>query len=76
MPHTMTKAAAVKLFRALVLPQLRTRYEADGIPDYPARSEAWNNWTDELCKTGQITAEQYDTWTHPADCVAPWERVG
>lgn len=76
MPHTMTKNAAVKLFRAMVLPEVRRRYEGDGVPDYIARSEAWNDWTDELCKSGQITPEQYDTWTHPPECVAPWERVG
>ena len=39
-----------------------------GIPqgDWPARSEAWNNYTDMLCKDGQITSKQYETWAHPA----------
>lgn len=27
--------------------------------------EAWNNFTDGLCKDGQITTKQYNTWTNP-----------
>ncbi len=33
--------------------------------DYVAKREAWNNWTDALCKDGQITSWQYDNWTQP-----------
>lgn len=33
--------------------------------DTIARAEAWNNFTDELCKSRRISAKQYDTWTHP-----------
>jgi hypothetical protein len=33
--------------------------------DSSARAEAWNNYTDALCKGGAITTRQYETWTHP-----------
>ena len=52
----MTKAEALKLFR-----------EIDNSPkgDVVWRREAWNNFTDALCKDRQITSKQYDTWTNP-----------
>ena len=28
--------------------------------DYVAKREAWNNWTDALCKDGKITSWQYE----------------
>ena len=33
--------------------------------DKPCLREAWNNFTDGLCKSGQITMRQYETWQHP-----------
>ena len=27
--------------------------------------ENWNNFTDSLCKRGEITDRQYNTWTNP-----------
>lgn len=33
--------------------------------DYVAKREAWNNWTDGLCKDGQITSWQYENWDQP-----------
>jgi hypothetical protein len=27
--------------------------------------ENWNNFTDDLCKSGEITTKQYETWTNP-----------
>jgi len=52
----MTKAEALKMFR-----------EIDSSPrgDVVWRREAWNNFTDALCKDRQITNHQYDTWTNP-----------
>ena len=52
----MTKAEALKLFR-----------EIDNSPkgDTVWRREAWNNFTDALCKNRQITSRQYDTWVNP-----------
>ena len=70
----LTKREAEARFREEIMPGIRDAYEQDGIPDYPGRSEAWNDWTDALCKDREITSHQYDTWTHPACCVAPWER--
>jgi len=37
----------------------------DGRIDDPMRREAWNNYTDQLCKDGQITDHQYSSWVHP-----------
>ncbi len=62
----MTKREAEKEFKAYIMPEVKRRYESDGIIDVPARSEAWNNYTDSLCKDGRITSKQYSTWTHPA----------
>ena len=33
--------------------------------DVVMRREAWNNFTDALCKSRQITLRQYETWTAP-----------
>jgi len=27
--------------------------------------ENWNDFTDYLCKSGEITMQQYETWTNP-----------
>jgi hypothetical protein len=61
----LTKREAVLEFKRDVLPHVRATYEADGEVDRDARAEAWNNWTDGLCKLGRITQEQYDTWEGP-----------
>lgn len=39
--------------------------DARGHIDRPMRAEAWNNFTDMLCKSRRITMRQYETWTHP-----------
>ena len=65
LPHVMTFAEACEVFTSELLPHIQEQYEQDGIPDIPARSEAWNNWTDSLCKNGQISDWQYDNWGHP-----------
>lgn len=61
----MTREEAVQLYREHILPAVKKRYEPDGRIDKPARAEAWNNFTDALCKDGQITMKQYETWGHP-----------
>lgn len=58
----MTKREAVAIFRTTVLPAVVKQY---GKNDRPAITEAWNNWTDALCKNREITLRQYETWTHP-----------
>lgn len=30
-----------------------------------ARREAWNNYTDMLCKNGEISVKQYENWSNP-----------
>jgi len=58
----MNKREAVQRFIAEVLPEIDVQYGED---DIPARCEAWNNWTDALCKEGQITVKQYNEWANP-----------
>lgn len=62
----MTKAEAVEMFKQDVMPYVRQQYESDGIPDYPARSEAWSNFVDMLQRDGEITMRQAETWDQPA----------
>lgn len=64
----LTKLEAVARFKAHVLPSIKHSYECDGKPDYIARSEAWSNFTDQLCKSGYISDRQYMTWHSPAIC--------
>ena len=61
-------ADACDQFEAEILPFIQEEYEQDGIPDIPARSEAWNDWTDMLCKDGLISDWQYHNWGSPEIC--------
>jgi len=61
----MTKREALIEFKLYILPLVRQTYEKDGRVDRPARAEAWNNWTDALCKDRRITMKQYETWVGP-----------
>ena len=63
--RVMTWAQACECFESEILPLVRDQHEQDGIPDWPARREAWNNWTDSLCKERQISDWQYENWDHP-----------
>ena len=65
LPYVMTFADACEYFTNEILPMVREHYEKDGVPDWPARCEAWNNWTDALCKDGEISEWQYANWSHP-----------
>ncbi len=58
----MTKKEAIAEFRANHLPVLREHYSPT---DRIAFRTAWNNYTDSLCKAGQITEHQYMTWIGP-----------
>tara|TARA_R110000824_G_scaffold232791_2_gene420953 strand:+ start:373 stop:597 length:225 start_codon:yes stop_codon:yes gene_type:complete len=64
----MTRDEAIDIFDNHILPLVQQGMESDGEPDIPARSEAWNNWTDAMCKDGQISDWQYENWTHPPSC--------
>jgi hypothetical protein len=54
----MNKKQAIATFKAEILPNIPKN-------DKPAQRMAWNNYTDMLCKDGQITQKQYDTWIGP-----------
>jgi len=64
----MTNGQVRDAWRANVLPFIVEQYEADGVPDIPARSESFNNYTDSLCKDGEISEYQYNTIAHPSEC--------
>jgi hypothetical protein len=70
----MTKKEAEKIFKRYDLKRVKEVYEQDGIPDWPARQQAWNDFTDYLHKSGAITRRQYDSWTHPAITGGPRRR--
>ena len=56
----LTKKQALIIFKDLYKDFLKkNRF------DYVAKREAWNNWTDALCKDRVITSWQYDNWTQP-----------
>lgn len=48
-------------FDSEVLPGVIAEYGED---DGPAISEAFNNWTDMLCKDGELHPEQYDKYCY------------
>ena len=66
--RVMTWEQACAQFESEVLPAIQTMYEQDGKPDWPARRETWNNWTDSLCKDNQISDWQYENWSQSPLC--------
>ena len=50
----MTKQEFDEYFKKEVLRAIAKQYEQDGIPDRPARREAYNNEVDALIKDGQL----------------------
>jgi len=45
--------------------------EKDGVPDWPARRTAWVNWTDQICRDGEISrkfCEEIEGPTFIDDC--------
>ena len=65
----MTKKQAFAEFKAMYPPDAFTHPTVtDRVSrriDKIKRNEAWGNFVDALCKTGQITMKQYETWTNP-----------
>lgn len=59
MKKNLTKQTALSIFKSELpnYPRLVT--------DKPALREAWNNYTDALCKDSRITSRQYETWQNP-----------
>ena len=66
LPRVMTHGDAVLHFETHIAPMYPKRH--DGTHDEVALSEAWNNWTDSLCKNRQISDWQYENWSHPPCC--------
>ena len=60
----MTKKEALKEFKEHIWPTVRDNYGYRD-DDVPAKCECWNNWTDSLCKSQEITEHQYETWSNP-----------
>ena len=56
MGYISCESELAELFEQDVLPEVIKLYSAD---DEPAISEAFNNWSDALCKDGTIHPEQY-----------------
>lgn len=54
----LTKKQAVEMFKEEVLPFVVKEY---GNNDTTAKRTAWNDFTDMLCKNGEISEKQYDT---------------
>ena len=65
-PTVILFADACETFTTEILPMIQEAHEQDGQPDWPARREAWNNWTDSLARDGQISDWQVHNWGHPA----------
>lgn len=64
----MNKKEAYQEFKSLYPLDSFIRYENVGDRKYidkPMRDQAWNDFTDSLCKEGRITLKQYESWTHP-----------
>tara|TARA_Y100001951_G_C11198349_1_gene215637 strand:- start:540 stop:716 length:177 start_codon:yes stop_codon:yes gene_type:complete len=55
-----TKKEVLKTFK-----ELHQEWLKENRFDYVAKREAWNNWTDSLCKDGKITSWQYENWSQP-----------
>ena len=60
----LTKKQFEEMFREEVLPYVAARYEQDGIPDKPARSEAWNDTIDAYIRD-RMLPEAAGNWSHP-----------
>ena len=56
-PKPMTKQQALYQFRNVHLGVVK------GDTIYTRGN--WNNFTDYLCKSGEITTKQYETWSNP-----------
>jgi len=60
----LTKRQFEEMFREDVLPYVIEQYEQDGIPDKPARREAWNNTIDAYIRD-RMLPEAAGNWAHP-----------
>jgi hypothetical protein len=61
----MNKKTAMYLFLTHANGAIQNFRNVDGKVDTHARSFAWSTFVDGLCKSGDITQRQYDTWSNP-----------
>ena len=54
----LTKRQVLDLYRDEIRPLIVEEYGED---DIPALREGFNNWTDGLCKDGEISLELYES---------------
>ena len=59
--HIESEEELSTLFDETLAPLVVAQYGAD---DEPAMNEAFNNWTDSLCKDGEIHPEQYNQYCY------------
>lgn len=62
---TLNKSQVDNSFINFILPEVKNRFEQDGIKDKPARCEAYNNYIDTLQKAGEITENQANKYCIP-----------
>lgn len=68
----MTDREVSAMWESECLPYVVKQYELDGQPDYVARRESFNDYTDMLCKDGVITDEQYDNMEYVGNVKMDW----
>lgn len=65
----MTKKEVIRNFQESILPcvrKLENKYRQGRCTvDIIMRRGEWNNYTDMLCKDGNISLHQYETWDNP-----------
>jgi len=64
-PTVILFADACETFTTEILPMIQESEQRLGRVDIPARSEAWNNWIDNLHCDSQISDWQVANWDHP-----------
>ena len=67
----MTWRQAIEVFLECYAPgivQEEQKHGYSAYADLPMRRESWNNYTDALCKDGQISDWQQANWSQPTFC--------
>ena len=72
-PSAVSFEDAEITFTEMILPVIRAKYEDDGIPDWPARREAWCNFIDHMNKINLVTDQNANDWPHPQCNLKPDE---
>ena len=57
----MNKKTAISIFK-----NEYAQFLIDKKKDIPAKQLAWSGFVDMLCKNGDITQKQFDTWGNPS----------